>query len=309
MRTLILGAGATGGYFGGRLLETGADVTFLVRSKRAEKLKKNGLVIKSKLGDASFPDVKAITAAVEPFDLVILSCKAYDLDDAIATIRPAVGANSTVLPLLNGMRHIEKLQASFSPQNVIGGFCVIAATMDNDGKILHLNDAHGIKYGELDGTKSERVEKIDAMFQPANCKSEASQKIKMDMWEKWVMISSLAALTTLMRANVGEVARAPGGKEIAAKLFAECLSVANAYECEPDAKFKELMGNRLSDTESTLAASMCRDIENGNDVESEQIIGDLIDRARAKGVKVPLLELVYCNLKAYENHREALLKK
>ncbi|MBC8000298.1 MAG: hypothetical protein IAF58_20245 [Leptolyngbya sp.] len=186
---------------------------------------------------------------------------------------------------------------------------MIAATMDSDGKILHLNDSHGIKYGELDDPTSARIEKIDAMFKPANCKSEASQQIRKDMWEKWVMISSLAALTTLMRANVGEVARAPGGKEIANKLFHECLSVAKAYDCEANATFIESMGNRLSDPTSTLAASMCRDVENGNDVESDQIIGDLIERARARGVNVPLLELVYCNLKAYEIHREAQLKK
>lgn len=309
MKTLVLGAGATGGYFGGRLLETGADITFLVRQKRAEKLQKDGLIIKSKLGDANFPTVKTITAAVEPFELVILSCKAYDLENAMETIRPAVGPQTTVLPLLNGMRHLETLQAKFSPNNIIGGFCVIAATMDNDGKILHLNDAHGIKYGELDGSLSERIEKIDAMFKSANCKSEASQQIRKNMWEKWVMISSLAALTTMMRANVGEVARAPGGKDFAHKLFHECLSVAKAYDCEPNAAFVESMGNRLTDPTSTLAASMCRDVENGNDVESDQIIGDLIERARAKGVDVPLLELVYCNLKAYEIHREAQLKK
>lgn len=305
MRTLVLGAGATGGYFGGRLLETGADVTFLLRQQRAKDLRERGLSIKSKYGDTHLDNLKIIEKASEPFELIILSCKAYDLDNALDAISGAVGKDTTVLPLLNGMRHFEVMQSRFGEEKVVGGFCVIAATMGPDGNILHLNDMHTIKYGEMDGKPSDRISKIDEMFAPANCNSLASETIVADMWEKWVMISSLAALTTLMRANVGEVARAPFGPEIATTLFKECLSVANAHGCNPPETFAKSMGGRLSDPTSTLAASMLRDVERGNNVEADQILGNLIDKAKEKNISVPTLQIAYCNVKAYEQRRAA----
>lgn len=305
MRTLVLGAGATGGYFGGRLQEAGADVTFLLRPKRAKDLRERGLSISSKYGDTHLDSLKVIEKASEPFDLIILSCKAYDLDSALDSISSAVGKDSTVLPLLNGMRHFEVMQKRFGAEKVIGGFCVIAATMGPDGNILHLNDLHTVKYGEMYGKPSARIAAIDAMFSPANCKSFASETIVSDIWEKWVMISSLAALTTLMRATVGEVARAPFGPEIATSLFDECLSVAKAHGCNPPETFAKSMGGRLTDPTSTLAASMLRDVERGNDVEADQILGNLIDKAKEKNISVPTLQIAYCNVKAYEQRRSA----
>jgi 2-dehydropantoate 2-reductase len=305
MRTLVLGAGATGGYFGGRLLETGADVTFLLRPQRARHLKEHGLSIKSKFGDSHLSDLKIIEKADEPYDLIILSCKAYDLESAMESISGAVGQSTTILPLLNGMRHFEDLKQRFGAQNIIGGFCIIAATMDADGNIAHLNDAHTIKYGEMDGSPSQRISQIDKMFEPANCVSKASDTIVADIWEKWVMISSLAALTTMMRANVGEVARAPGGPSIATRLFEECVSIAKAHGCNPPDTFIKSMSGRLSDPASTLAASMCRDVERGNNVEADQILGNLLEKAKEKGVVTPILEIAYCNVKAYEQRRAA----
>jgi len=305
MRTLILGAGATGGYFGGRLLETGADVTFLLRPKRARHLKEHGLSIKSKFADSHLEDLKIIEKANEPYDLIILSCKAYDLHSAMESISGAVGTSTTILPLLNGMRHFDDLKKRFGEEKVIGGFCVIAATMDADGNIQHLNDAHTIKYGEMNGSPSKRISAIDKMFEPANCVSKASETIVADMWEKWVMISSLAALTTMMRANVGEVARSPGGPSIAARLFEECVSIARAHGCNPADSFIKSMSGRLSDPASTLAASMCRDVERGNNVEADQILGNLLEKAQEKGVETPILEIAYCNVKAYEQRRAA----
>ncbi|MCC6981378.1 MAG: 2-dehydropantoate 2-reductase [Candidatus Melainabacteria bacterium] len=305
MRTLILGAGATGGYFGGRLLETGADVTFLLRPKRARHLKEHGLSIKSKFADSHLEDLKIIEKADEPYDLIILSCKAYDLHSAMESISGAVGASTTILPLLNGMRHFDDLKKRFGEEKVIGGFCVIAATMDADGNIQHLNDAHTIKYGEMNGSPSKRISAIDKMFEPANCVSKASETIVADMWEKWVMISSLAALTTMMRANVGEVARSPGGPSIAARLFEECVSIARAHGCNPSDSFIKSMSGRLSDPASTLAASMCRDVERGNNVEADQILGNLLEKAQEKRVETPILEIAYCNVKAYEQRRAA----
>jgi 2-dehydropantoate 2-reductase len=299
MRILILGAGATGGYFGARLAESGADVTFLVRPKRAARLAETGLRVTSQFGDCTIKPVKYIEKAEAPFDLILLSCKAYDLDSAMNVIAPAVGEGTTILPLLNGMTHIDLLQVKFG-ESVIGGFCIISSTLDSDGTIRHLNDAHTMKYGELSGSMSERIKAIDAVMQPANFTSQASENIVNDMWEKWVMISSLAAITTLMRATVGEVASAPYGDKIATNLFAECLAVARANGFAPRDAFVKSAGTRLVDRSSTLAASMLRDMQSGNRIEADHIIGALIDKAKEKSVDTPILEIAYCNLKAHE---------
>lgn len=296
MKTLVLGAGAVGGYYGGRLVEAGRDVIFLVRPKRAELIRKNGLKIKGESGDFESKNIQVIEKPDKHYDLVILTCKAWDLDGAMESVSGAVGQNSIVLPLLNGMSHLQKMKDKFGAQRVIGGLCIISSTLDSDGTILHLNDKHGIKYGELSGPATDRINAIDELFKPANCHSKKSDEIIADMWEKWVMISSLAALTTLFGASIGEIASSPYGEKIADSIYKECLAIANAHGFKPSAAF----GERLLDKSSTLKASMCRDMENGNQIEADQIIGDLVRKAEEKKVPVPYLETVYCNLKVYE---------
>jgi 2-dehydropantoate 2-reductase len=303
VRTLILGAGATGGYFGARLVETGADVTFLVRPARAQLLKENGLVVKSSAGDVHCTDVKLIENAKEAYDLVILSCKAFDLDSAIKAVKPAVGPQTTVFPLLNGMKHIDELQREFGQDQVIGGMCIISATIDERGQIAHLNDIHTLKFGELNGEMTARIEAIKELTAPAKNKSIASTNIQKDMWEKWVMLATLAGLNCLMRANIGEIARSPGGKEIAEQMFNECLAILKANGHQPSEQFVRDTLARSVDEKSTLAASMLRDLERGNNVEGDQILGDLIARAEKKNVDVPALKMAYCNVKSYEQRR------
>ena len=160
MRILVVGAGAIGGYFGGRLLAAGRDVTFLVRPRRRAQLVKIGLVIKSQFGDVHLAAPPTVTAEElrEPFDLILLSCKAYDLASAAESFAPAVGANTAVLPLLNGMAQLDFLSAHFGGGAVLGGQCVISVNLDAEGRILHLNDTHGLSFGERDGAASPRAE-------------------------------------------------------------------------------------------------------------------------------------------------------
>src|SRR5579871_3131596 len=129
MRILVLGAGATGGYFGGRLAEANQDVTFLVRPRRAAALARSGLQIRSRFGDFHLTRPAAILSddLREPFDVLLLSCKAYDLEDAIHSVKPAVGPRTTILPLLNGVRHLDRLDQAFGRERVLGGLCAIAA--------------------------------------------------------------------------------------------------------------------------------------------------------------------------------------
>ena len=307
MEVLFLGAGATGGYFGGRLLEAGKPVTFLVRSGRAAKLKKHGLVIKSSEGDVNISSPEFTEKPNKHYDLIVLSCKAYDLNDAIATIKPAVGPNTTIMPLLNGFHHFDSLREAFGEQKVLGSLCIIAATLDNNGRIIHLNDSHTIKYGEFSGERTARIVAIDELFSGIKCPVVSSDNIERDLWEKWVMLSTLAALTCLMRASIGEIATSPGGTDIANQMLGEALAVFQSYGHVPRQAFVESTRARTLDKNSSLTASMFRDIENGNRVEGDQILGDLIARAEQNNLKVPLLKTAYCHVKAYELRRERLL--
>ncbi len=227
MRTLVVGAGAIGGYFGGRLLEINRDVTFLVRPKRAAELASQGLIIRSPVGDASFSQPATVLAENlhENYDLVILSCKAYDLDDAITSFAPAVGPQTVILPLLNGMRHLDVLDARFGRDRVLGGQCFIAVAL-KDGEIVHLVETHDLSFGERNGELSDRVQAIARLMEGARFKAHASAEILQEMWEKWVFLASLAGSTCLMRAAIGDICAVAGRRRlhswIAGRLRFDC---------------------------------------------------------------------------------------
>ncbi|WCM24004.1 2-dehydropantoate 2-reductase [Paraburkholderia bryophila] len=304
MRILVVGAGAVGGYFGGRLAAAGQDVTFLVRAGRAEKLQRDGLVIRSARGDLTLPDVNTILAGVsaEPFDLVLLSCKAYSLDDAIDSFAPFVGESTLILPMLNGMRHIDVLTEKFGAQRVLGGQCVIAATLNAEQHIVHLNEMHAITFGELTGGKSERVQAIADAMAGANFDVTVSDNILLRMWEKWVFLATLAASTCLMRGSVGDILAAPDGKRVIENLLGECRAVAESkgFTMGPDF---DARATQTLFTPSPLTASMLRDVENHSHTEADHILGDLISRGgdAQKGEHgLSLLRIAYSHLKTYE---------
>jgi len=305
MRILVVGAGAIGGYFGGRMLQAGADVTFLVRERRAAELAAAGLVIESPLGDVTLKNPPAVQAdsLAEQFDVVLLSCKAFDLDGAIKSFAPAVGPNTAILPLLNGMKHLESLDAKFGPQRVLGGLCAIAVTLNDKREVVHLQPMQSLTFGERDGTSSDRVRAIADVMAKGNFGSKASGEIIQEMWEKWVFLASLAALTCLMRTSVGNILGAPGGKDFVLGMLDECSAVAAAEGHGPREPYLERIRGMLTAEGSPMTASMFRDIRAGAPVEADHVIGDLVARADAAKVPTPKLRTAYTHLKAYEAQR------
>src|SRR6202022_2202423 len=207
MRVLVVGAGAIGGYFGGRMLQAGQDVTFLVRPRRAAELAGAGLVIKSPNGDVTLKNPPALQADKldEKFDVVLLSCKAFDLDDAIKSFAPAVGPQTSIIPLLNGMLHLDVLDQKFGRERVLGGLCAIAATLNDKREVVQLNPLQWLNFGERDGRLSDRVRTIAEAMASGNFGSVASENIVQEMWEKWVFLATLPACTCLMGASVGNI--------------------------------------------------------------------------------------------------------
>jgi 2-dehydropantoate 2-reductase len=305
MRILVVGAGAIGGYFGGRLLQAGRDVTFLVRPGRAGELADAGLVIKSPNGDVTLKNPPTVQAdkPTEKFDIVLLSCKAFDLDDAIKSFAPAVGGQTAIIPLLNGMQHLDVLDGKFGRERVLGGLCAIAVTLNEKREVVQLQPMQSLNFGERDGKLSERVRAIADVMAGGKFGAVASENIIQEMWEKWVFLASLAASTCLMRAAVGHILATPGGKDFVLGMLDECSAVAAAEGHAPSGPFFERVRGMLTTEGSQMTASMFRDIKAGAPVEADHVIGDLIARGDAAKVPVPRLRTAYTHLKAYENQR------
>ncbi|MGH6673089.1 MAG: 2-dehydropantoate 2-reductase [Xanthobacteraceae bacterium] len=303
MRILVVGAGATGGYFGGRLLAAGRDVTFMVRAARAEKLAKAGLVMRSPLGDANLPAPPTVTAEAlaKPFELILLSCKAYDLSAAMDAFAPAVGENTAILPLLNGMRHLDDLGERFGSERVLGGLAVISSTLDADGAIIHLNDSHLLAFGERSGSSSARIQAITSTLSGAGFEARLSNAIVHEMWEKWVFIASTAGINCLMRAAIGDIVAA-GAADLAEALLNECCAIAAAQGFPPTAANVQRMHGILAAPGSAFTASMLRDVERGTPIEGDHIIGDLLRRG-GRPHDYPLLRIADAHLKSYEARR------
>jgi 2-dehydropantoate 2-reductase len=302
MRILVVGAGGIGGYFGGRMLQAGRDVTFLVRPRRAAQLAARGLVIKSeKGGDYHHPNPPTVQAGAlgGSYDLVLLSCKAYDLDDAIESLAPAVGPDTVILPMLNGMRHIDVLEARFGAAAVLGGLCMIAATLSADGEILHLNAVHGMVFGERDQSRSMRITAIEKEMSGCRFDSRLSDDIIQEMWEKWVFIGTGAGITCLMRASVGDI-EAAGGAPLANALLVECAVIASQAGFTPSEASLERGRATFTAPGSTLTASMYRDLAGGGRTECEHLLGDLLRRGGRENRVDSILRMAYTHVATYE---------
>src|ERR1700716_2562532 len=306
MRILVVGAGAIGGYFGGRMLQAGRDVTFLVRPRRAAELADAGLGIKSSNGDVTLKNPPALQADQldEKFDVVLLSCKAFDLGDAIKSFAPAVGPQTAIIPLLNGMLHLDVLDRKFGRERVLGGLCAIAATLNEHREVVQLQPMQSLNFGERDGKMSDRVRAIADIMTNGITGAVASENIVQEMWEKWVFLSTLAAATCLMRSSVGNILAAPGGRDFMLGMLDETSAIAKAAGHAPAGPFFERTRGLLTSEGSQMTASMFRDIKAGAAVEADHVIGDLVARGDAAKVPVPGVRPAHTHLKAYEKQRQ-----
>ena len=306
-KILVLGAGGTGGYFGGRLAESGADVTFLVREGRRKILSEQGLRIESPYGDARIAAKTVVESELAPiYDAVILTCKAYDLDTAVAAIAPAVAPTGYVLPFLNGIAHIDVLNEKFGRHHVLGGTAKIQATIMPNGAIRQFNDWRTLTFGEQSGEMTERVRALAALFEAAKgVEGFAVTDIVQRMWEKLVHLSTAAAMTCLMRANVGEIVRTPHGRELFLDQLRCGAAIAAANGHGPSAAFMKSWEETFSQPDSQYSTSMLRDIERGGQTEVEHILGFMLDKAKKAQIPCNTLLLAYTNVMAFEQRRAA----
>jgi len=313
MRILVLGAGGVGGYFGGRLAQKGSDVTFLARPARAQALARDGLRISSRLGDWQ-GNVKCVTQdAVRPdYDVVFFTAKAYDLASAVEAITPALARDgrALVLPLLNGIAHMDVLDRRFGHDRVLGGVAYIGATLAPDGRILHLNEFHRIAFGRRAESQRAACEALAGELEGVNFNWQQSDAIEQAMWDKWVLLATLAGMTCLMRGSVGDIVATQSGTKLMLALLDECASVAAAQGfATPEGEMARYRG-MLTQAGSAFTASMLRDVESGGQTEGDHILGALLARARERNLQTPLLEVASTHLEAYSarRRREAAAK-
>jgi 2-dehydropantoate 2-reductase len=306
VRILIVGAGSTGGYFGARLMQAGRDVTFLVRPARAAALRATGLQVLSPHGDFGVVPRLVLAGGIDkPFDIVLVTVKAWALAAAIEDFAAAVGPHTMILPVLNGMKHVDDLQARFGVEPVVGGVCRVSTTLDGQGRIVHLSPMHELLYGELDGSRSARIEALHAFLSDAGFDVQLSTRIAQELWNKWILLATLGGVCALARGSIGEIAASDGGADFVRAFLAEAESVAAAAGFAPSPQSIDFMRGVLTAAGSPLTSSMYRDLIAGERVEADQILGDLRARARRAGVATPLVSAACVQLDVYQRLRHA----
>lgn len=297
MKILILGAGGVGGYFGARLQEAGADVTWLVRDKRLALLREQGLRVRSAFGDLHL-QVKAVTAAtVKPeYEIVLLAPKAYDLEDALASLAGALSGDALLLPFLNGLAHLDLLDHRYGRERVAGGVAHIAATLGEDGAIIHLNQLHSLTVGPRAPSQVERLQQFHALCRNSRFDAIYTDDIEQHLWTKWTFLAALAGATTLFRGSIGQIMASAAGRDLVDAMYRECLAVAAAWGFavaeEGQARSRAILLKDGSD----FTASMYRDLIAGLRTEHQHVLGELCQKGAAKGLALPLMRAAWCHM-------------
>lgn len=307
MKVLVLGAGGIGGYVGARLVQAGADVTFLVRPARQALMAEKGLRLESPLGDATLQVATATAETVKPeHDVVILTCKAYDLDSAMDAVAPGLKPDGKVLPLLNGMSHMDALDARFGAERVLGGLIGIAITLRGDGVVHHLNDQCFLTFGDRSGAMDGAVAGIATVLASAQGMSaKAVPDITRQMWQKLVMLGTLASTGVLLRGTVAEIISSAEGAALINRVLENAVETATKLGFPPDEKAVDNVRKMIGNPKSPMTASMLRDLEGGAPVEGDHITGHLLASARKAGVDDTLFAAAFAAVKTYEARRAA----
>ncbi len=304
-RVLVVGAGATGAFFGSRLAAAGNEVTFLVRPRRRDVLRTRGLrIIGPEHEEVLHPRLITADEVAGSYDAVLLSVKAAGLTAALDDLTPAVGERTAVIPFLNGIAHLDALNRRFGSERVLGGVVKVVTLVDRNGDIRQLAPPASMVIGEQSGQDTERLRLLADAFTPAAFDFATSGHIVDDMWHKWALIAAVTAVTVLMRGSVGEIAAVPGGPEFATAVVTEAAAVAAAagHPLAEDALVE--LRAVVTQPGSPYVPSMYRDLSTGRPTEVEHVFGDLVARADALGIDVPLLGLATVNLRVHQNRAQ-----
>jgi len=305
MKILVVGAGAIGGYFGGRLAEKGEDVTFLVRKNRKKQLIKTGLKIKSVNGDVELsPRLLVAGESEEKFDVVMVSTKSYQLTAAMEDIRLHIKEDGIILPLLNGVSHMDELIEAFGEDKVIGGLCFIESTLNENGVIVQTSPIHQLVYGERTGEETTRIERLKSIFEDAKADFVLSEDINQDMWHKYVFITAMSGLTSLMESPIGPIRNLESGQRVILEFLNEISLIMKKIDAPIKDDIADIQYKRINEMDEAMKSSMQRDMEKSMPLEAEHLQGYLLGKAREHKLAVPILDTIYTKLALYEKLRK-----
>ena len=295
-----MGAGGIGGYFGARLIQIGADVTYLLREKRQKLIQEKGLSIETPKGNFVVHPQTVRAEALQPiYDLIILAPKAYDLADSLQSIAKA-SSRGVILPFLNGLTHLQTLDQAFGKSRVMGGVAHIGAMIKESGSIKQLTDLNVLTVGHRSDAHKELAQKFHQICNEAEFKNIYSDNIEQGLWDKWVLLATLAGMTTVTRGNVGQITASPYGKTLTEHMYQECCAIAKAYQfpITDSAQTKAL--ELLTQKDSSFSASMLRDLNSHHPTEHEHVLGELIRLGDQHAVQSDLLKLAYIHMNVEE---------
>jgi len=296
MKILIVGAGGIGGFFGAKLIQVGADITFLLREKRQRLIQEQGLTLETPKGSLTIHPYTILASQLEPiYDLIILACKAFDLNDSLQSIAKA-SSKGLILPFLNGFTHLETLDRHFGKERVMGGVAHIAAMITESGSIKQLNELNSLTVGPRTPEQDLLSQEFFTMCKKADFDSFYKENIEQALWDKWVFLATLAGMTTICRGSIGEIVATRYGKGLIERMFAECCSIAsgNGYVITESAQASALV--MLTKQGSPFTASMLRDLLAEKRDEHEHILGELIVFAEHQSIDCPLLKVAYTHM-------------
>lgn len=303
MKILIVGAGGIGGFFGAKLHQSGADITYLLREQRHQLIQKQGLTIETPKGTFTIQPKTVLAEQLEPsYDLIILACKAYDLKNALSSISKA-SSKGVILPFLNGFTHLDALDSQFGQERVMGGVAHIAATITESGAIKQLTELSSITFGPRTTEQDTLCQALLALCKKADFDSFYKENIEQALWDKWVFLATLAGMTTLCRGSVGDIVATQYGKDLSEKMFVECCAIAASQGRPINESTQSTALETLTKEGSPFTASMLRDLLAGKKDEHEHILGDLIGFANLSSIDCSLLKIAYSHM-AVEGKRE-----
>ena len=307
MRIAVVGAGGVGGYFGGRLAAAGANIAFLARGAHLQALRTSGLRIISPKGDVHVPRVSATDnpSDIGPVDIVMFTVKLYDVEDALHLLPPLIGPETLVLPFQNGVDAVDMVTRAVGRPHAGGGTCYVSAVISAPGVIRHTAMDHLI-FGELDGSRSARLERLLDACRSTNFQSTLSDRIQVDIWTKFTRLSVLSGLTTVTRSPLGVIVNDPDLFDMLKAAVAETLAVARAKGVGVPQDIVEDVARAYQALPPQTKASMLEDLERGRRLELPWLSGAVARIGREVGVPTPIHAFIATVLKPFVNGTPAV---
>ncbi|MFD6439970.1 ketopantoate reductase family protein [Peribacillus sp. NPDC060186] len=303
MNIVIIGAGALGSYFGGRLQQAGHHVQYLVRKKRAQQLKENGLSITSPHGNYDFNELHIIedVIEIEQVDLVILAVKGQHLQGTLSDLKLLVEKGAKVLPLLNGLEHISILQDELGEAAVIGGSAFIIATLNEKGHVIHSNTNHDLIYGPLHPSQTKICDDFELAVSSAIMGASRTENILIRMWIKYMFITAFSGVTTASNLPIGTIRRFTETNRLLENVLIEMKKLANAYNVGiTEQNIAQALEN-MAGLPDESTSSMHQDRRKGQTLEVEHLQGGALRLAEKVNLKLPVIETLYALIKPFEN--------